>query len=157
MPTINELVRQCESEVESADERESQARRELGSILSAAESENRAMLRSDEATRTESLFKDIELARASGKRARARLERAREVAVDEERIQRQQADVRDTGARPASRTATFSVTRNERTYNQDRDDEAGGKPGSAFLRTLDAPIWVILWLRSVCSITSMRS
>jgi HK97 family phage major capsid protein len=121
MPTINEIVNVCESEVSDAQEREARARAEIQGIISTAQHESRAFVSPDEANRTDMLFKDIELARAAGKRAEARLSKAREVAADEERLTAQSRDVRDTGARPASRTASYSVTRTERTYRPDTD------------------------------------
>jgi hypothetical protein len=131
--TIEELISSIENEISDSQDREETARQEIRSMLDNAEQQGRQNLTVHEDARSQSLFRDVDLARASGRRSKARLERARAIQADEERIDRQSQDIRDTGTSPG-RTASFTVGRNERTYNPDRDHEAGGKPGSSFLR-----------------------
>jgi hypothetical protein len=121
MPTIQNVIAQCENELADAEDSEARARAELGGILAAAERDQRANLSAGESARSDALFKSIEHARAAQRRARTALERARDVATDESRLDAQQRDVRDTGVSLPTRTASFSVTRNERTYRQDTD------------------------------------
>jgi HK97 family phage major capsid protein len=133
MPTINELVRQCENELEDAERQETQSRHELRDILATAERENRATLRADEAARSDQLFNSIEHSRAAVRRARTALERAREAQADEARIDAQQRDVRDTGVRPASRTGSFRVGSEQQVYRAPAErgtglDRDGGEP-----------------------------
>jgi hypothetical protein len=123
---IDQLVRSIEREIEDANGRERQARAELDGIINGARGSGRQNLTADEDVRAEALFRDIDTARASRGRSEARLERAREAEDDERRIDRESRGVLDTGARPASRTASLSVGRNERTYRPDTDPRGTG-------------------------------
>jgi hypothetical protein len=65
------------------------------------------------------------------------LERARAIKSDEDSLESRLSETRSTGAydNHERKTATVSVSRNERTYHQGKDIEAGFKnqPGGAFL------------------------
>ena len=121
MPTINDVISQCESELSTAEAREAEARGQIGLQIETAQSQGRSNFTAAEDQRTEDLFRTVEHARAAQRRARTALERARAVEDDERRYQVQLADVRDTGARPARRTASVSVGREARTYNPGTD------------------------------------
>src|SRR5205823_311412 len=116
-----ELISSIEVEIEDAHERENRARGELDTLLESAQNEGRSTITATENARADALFKDIDLARAAQKRSKARLAKAQETRADEQRIDALSADARPSGAPVARRTASYSVTRNERTYHQGND------------------------------------
>ena len=123
---INELVASIEATVESARDREDTAKREVNAIIDGAKRDQRAYLSQHETARTDALFADIERAKSGRRRCEERLTRAREVQADEARIDAAARDIRPTAADARLRegephTATYSVTRNERTYSKAND------------------------------------
>jgi HK97 family phage major capsid protein len=120
--TIDEIIDQISTEVNDARERENRSRREIDNLIASAEREGRANLTADEDRRSQQLFRDIDHAKAAQKRSLARLDRAHRVQAEDAEADRLSRQVHDTGAvPPASRTASFSVTRNERTYSPGTD------------------------------------
>src|SRR5262249_34796282 len=103
------------------DARYTRAKREIDVILNDVKASGRSNLRPDEEKRSNQCFAEAESAREARDEAKARLERAQAVEADERRLDALSADVRPTGVRTGTRTATFSVGRNERTYRPDTD------------------------------------
>src|SRR5262249_50883566 len=118
---IDDLVASIEADIEELEERENRGRMEIATMIDGAMADGREHMTQHESKRTDSLFQDIELARAGAKRSRARLEKAKEVQAEERGLAAQSADVRPSGAPVDTRTATFTVGRNQRTYDKGSD------------------------------------
>src|SRR5690348_5693885 len=131
--TIDELIASIEAEIDDARERETRARGELDTLISEAEAEGRRTLTNAEDERSRALFRDVDLARAAQKRSKARLEKAQAVRADEERLTAASANVRPSGVRIASRTATVRVVGEQQVYRARAEhgtalDRDGGEP-----------------------------
>src|SRR5215831_17451131 len=94
---ITELVNSIESDIESADSKEREARREIDQIISTAERSGRRVLTAHEDERSQTLFRDIDSAREARRRHQDKLQRARDVQADEQRIDELSRQRRDTG------------------------------------------------------------
>ena len=119
--TIDELIRSIETEIDDARERAEQAKREVAAIVDGAH--GRDTLSQQETQRTDALFRDIEHAKASGKRCEARLERAQAAQAEDDEADRLSRQVHATNApRPTgTREQRMHVTREARTYSPDTD------------------------------------
>jgi hypothetical protein len=131
--SITELCATIEREIAENDAAIARNRREVESYISEAEQRGAKFLDVDSDVRSERLFSDIERLRAANRRLEARLARAREV-ESEERQNESRLDAvtrfsNGSDTRSDRRTATLSVTRNERTYRPDTDPH-----GVTFLR-----------------------
>lgn len=128
---IHEIRRDIEREIREADEREQSLRGQIEIILDNAKLDNRQMLTRAEDKRAELMFADIEKIRSSRGRLTAKLERALEVEREENEIDAGMQERHPTAAKRiqsggTSRTATFSVTQNERTYSRSNDPRCMG-------------------------------
>src|SRR5689334_15128074 len=119
MPTATELVRTIEDDLDVTRQSLEEAEFELRGMLDSAEREGRNSLSAIEEGRAEFLYRDIRQMRAAVRRQESRLARAQEAEVEEREQEKRLNDIRPTNAgresRTSGRTATVSVTRNERT------------------------------------------
>ncbi len=118
---ISQLVASIEAEIDTANSNERQARRELDLIIETAQRSGRRILTSEEDSRSERLFRDIDAARAARKRHKGRLARAREEEADEARIEAQSRVRRDTGASLPAYDEVARIGSEARTYHQGND------------------------------------
>lgn len=123
---IKELVASMEIELEAAQNREMRARKEMELILATAQQEMRADLSKDEDKRFDALSENVQNARVDQSSIQRKLAKARQVQADEARADEDLAHATVPAGLPqrdarATRTASVSVGREERTYHQGND------------------------------------
>lgn len=127
---IKQLRERTEREIRELDARINADRAEIRSILDDAEAKGQTNLTMAQDARTESLFRSAEIAESARRRKNDALAQVRELETEEAQQETRLETVRATNAPRGGnrRTATVSVTRNERVYNQSSDPD-----GSLFL------------------------
>jgi hypothetical protein len=135
---ITELRSQVERELQDIDNRIEADRREVRAILDNAEAKGYKALSQAEDVRAEALMRSIESARAARERKARALEDAKNIEVEERRLEERLNTVHTLASRGPNRTSTVHVGHEERTYHPGKDAERGlsNSPGGAFL--LDA-------------------
>src|SRR5262249_9048067 len=102
-----------------AETREANARREIKAMIEAAKNEGRSNMTLEEEKRGDVLLAQVEAAKEEQAGVRRRLAKLREKRGDEDRSNAR-------SGQPWQRTASLSVTRNERTYRPDTDPHGSG-------------------------------
>jgi hypothetical protein len=121
MYDINGLVAELENDLRDAEQREAEARLQGKSVLENVRLRGSGSLTADETQRFDSLRKRGEDARRDVTSLRSKLENAKAIQAEERESDRLSQITRPTNAARPNRTATFSVSRNERTYRPDND------------------------------------
>ena len=127
MPTIRSIIADLEMELADNEAKENDRRSAIESIVSRAERDKRTHLSVAEDKRSEALFADIERIRSANRRINAKLDRARAVEREDAEADAAMRESRSTGVydNRERKTATVSVTRNERQYHRGVDEQAG--------------------------------
>ena len=130
---IVNLINRYSSELAAARLKHDRARQAITAILDQAERDGHKALTAAQDRQCDSLLTEADKAKADMQRAESALAEVRAVQADEDRLETRLGSITDTDAgrryRAASRTASVSVTRNERTYHQGNDPR-----GTNFLR-----------------------
>jgi len=120
---IKELVASIEIELEAAEQRELRARKEMELLLVTAQQEMRSDLSPEDDSRFASLKETVQNARVDQASIKRKLAKARQVQADEARTDDdlEHATAPEGLPRTATRTASVSVGREERTYHRGND------------------------------------
>jgi hypothetical protein len=118
---ITELVSSIEREAADNTGRQETINREINGILDAAKRENRLSLTAGESARSDALFRDLETARAAGRRISERLSRARTIEAEEADVDRRSRAVRDSGAKLRKYDEVARIGSEKREYNPGND------------------------------------
>jgi hypothetical protein len=110
-----------ERELADLDQRIESDRREVRMMLDNAEAQGRNALSPAEDIRAESLLRSVESARAARARKASALAEARAIEAEENESENRLSVTHRTAVPRSNRTASLSVTRNDRTYNQSTD------------------------------------
>lgn len=123
--TINQIIAGLRADVEQAENRSDRCRAEIRELLRQAESQGRSDFTEAEARRSDALFADAEAADAEARALRIKLNNAEKVKAEEEASDVRSRQSFPTNAAPQHNRASFSVSRNERTYRPDSDSLHG--------------------------------
>ena len=120
---ISDLVASIEVELEAAQKREARARKTIEVTLAEVQQESRSQMTEEEDTNIKRCFETIELAKAQQESIQRKLADAKKVAAAEADFdQRMQSATKPANLpEQRDRRASFSVGREERTYNKGTD------------------------------------
>jgi hypothetical protein len=121
MQTIQEIRRGIEADISDLDRQIESDKREIRAMLNDAEARGLNTLPADADMRAEQLMRNAERAEAARRRKADALSRAIQVENEENESEKRLNTVHNRVTPRANRTATLSVTRNDRTYNQSSD------------------------------------
>jgi hypothetical protein len=121
METIQQIRASLERELADLDMQAESDKREIRAILDNAQAQGRNNLTQSEDTRAESLMRSAERTAAARRRKASALADARAVEAEETESEKRLLTVRNNVLPRANRTASLSVTRNDRVYNQSSD------------------------------------